>query len=85
MLKVQVLVQHVRMLKNEDRAINAATYHSARYKKTLSVSSRWLKFYGMQAKVEIVGFLSCISAGPDWFIGLTNDRVQGQGYFGHCT
>ena len=44
-------------------------YQSARYGKTLSVIFWWLELYGIQAKVEIVRFMSCIQGLLDWSIG----------------
>ena len=33
--------------------------------------------------IFIAGFMSCISVGLDWFIGLDNDQVQGHSYFSY--
>ena len=79
-----MLVQHVKVSKNEDCAIGAGTYHSTRYEKTLPdiLVARVVR---NPRQDGIVGFISCIPGLHDWFIGLANDQVHGIGYFSNCT
>lgn len=44
----------------------------------------WLEFCGIQAKVEIVEYMSCILGLLNWSIGLANNQIHGQGYFDNC-
>lgn len=42
------------------QSVEETAYLSVRYGKTLPVISWWLESYGIQAKVEIIEFMSCI-------------------------
>ena len=60
------------MLKNEGCTHRCSYVHVSKVEEYIAgylLVSWWLKFYRIQAKVEIVGFMFCIPGLREWSIG----------------